>query len=71
MKRCLKMKHCWFCHKDTDALSCCGHKTQPNSWIKRFPRYSDEDLAAMKAARKPNQDAWVKRPQQMGLASPK
>ncbi len=67
----LKLKHCWFCHKDTDKLFCCGRKTQPNSWIRRFPRDTEQTLAAMKAAKTPSEDAWVTRPRQMGLASPK
>jgi hypothetical protein len=72
LKQQLKLKHCWICHTDTNSLACCGHKTQPNSWIKRFPRESDEYIAAMKAkCTTPNEDAWQKRPQQMGLVSPR
>ncbi len=57
-----------------DDRECPVHgRTYPNPELqfRRFPREDPETLAPMKAAKKGSQDAWVTRPQQSGLMSPR
>ena len=55
----LKLRYCLKCGETMDEMVCPEHhtRTYPNSWIRRFPRYSKRTLAVMKAARKGSRDA--------------
>lgn len=70
-KRIRPVKYCYPCRLESADRKCprCGHPTIPNPSLHgmRFPRYSEEVDAAIKAAKKQNEDIWLTRPYQGGL----
>jgi len=71
MKRIRPVKYCPKCSLETRHKRCprCGKPTIPNPslWQSRHPRYPKEVEQAIKAAKKPNEDLWVRnRPHQGG-----